>query len=376
MTLEELDATAKQAYYSMDLPTALRCYAEAFVRYPKLALAYNNYGNILRETGYPEEAYGFLETAMKLDPTDRNFPFNYAVAHLAAGDLEKGWELFEARWRFKYHEHTLEGWTKPRWNGESIAGKRLLITCEEGDGDNIQFIRFVYQLNELEIEPIIQTEMQLEKLFKNSFPKFTVINNTQEFDDFDYWTPILSIPKCLRITYNNFPKIKQYLKPSKESVKKWNKILGNKDKKRIGFCWRGRSKNYPLEELIKLLAPSSEYEYVNLQINYNDTEKKLLESNNIKNYIDEINDWNDTAALINNLDLVISIDTGLIHLAGALNKKGILLLDKYKSCWRWLYESEETIWYDSVKLVRQKEQNNFSDQLLRVWEVQTHLLSK
>jgi len=368
MTLEELDATAKQAYYSMDLPTALRCYAEAFVRYPKLALAYNNYGNILRETGYPEEAYGFLETAMKLDPTDRNFPFNYAVAHLAAGDLEKGWELFEARWRFKHHEHTLEGWTKPRWNGESIAGKRLLITCEEGDGDNIQFIRFVDQLSELDIEPIIQTEVQLEKLFKNSFPKFTVINNTQEFDDFDYWTPILSIPKCLNITYANLPKSKKYLQASNKSLQKWKKVIGKKTKPIIGLCWSGTSKRYPLAELIKLLPATKEYDYVNLQIKYTDEEKSILEINNVKCFKENVKDWEDTAALIDYCDMVISIDTGIVHLAGSLNKQTVLLLDKYKSCWRWLYDSEKTLWYDSLTLIRQREQNNYDEQLFRVWE--------
>lgn len=368
MTLLELDQTAKKAYYNMDLPTALRCYAEAFIQYPKLALAYNNYGNILREMGFPKEAYGFLETAIRLDPTDVNAHFNYAVAHLAAGDLEKGWELFEARWKFKSHEHTLEGWSKPRWHGEDIAGKKLLITCEEGDGDNIQFIRFVNQLIEKNIIPVIQTEPQLKKIFSKSFRKIKIIDNTESIEEFDFWTPILSLPKCLKITYDNFPKTKTYLKSEKNKVKIFETILGNKTKPRIGFCWRGRSKGYPFNEIIKLIQRNTEYEWINLQFAYTEEENIILEQLGVKSYRSHITNWNDTAALVKNLDVVISIDTGLVHLAGALGKKCILMLDKYKTCWRWLYERTDTVWYPTIEIVRQVEQNNFDEHIISIGE--------
>lgn len=370
MTLLELDEAAKKAYYSMDLATALRCYAEVFVRHPTLALAYNNYGNILREYGYPAQAYGFLETAMKLDPEERNAPFNYAVAHLANGDLSNGWELFESRWRFKFHEHTLETYDKPRWNGEDITGQRLLVTCEEGDGDNIQFIRFVEELQLKSITPIIQTEPNLVKLFNNSFNNLLVIDNTQVYNDYDYWTPILSIPKCLKITYENLSKKTVYLKPTIDKVEKFKDLLNDIEKPKIGFCWNGRSKTYPLSEIVRLIALTPQYQYVNLQLKYTEEEFDILTNLNVKFYTNEIHDWNDTAALIENLDLVISIDTGLIHMAGSLGKPGILLLDKYKSCWRWLYDTEYTQWYDSIRLVRQIEQGNCDEQLFRV---NTHL---
>jgi tetratricopeptide (TPR) repeat protein len=369
MTLLELDETAKKAYYSMDLETALRCYAEVFLRHPTLALAYNNYGNILREYGYPVQAYGFLETAMRLDPHDRNTPFNYAVAHLAAGDLENGWELFESRWRFKFHEHTLEGYDKPRWHGEDINGKKLLITCEEGDGDNMQFIRFVYALLEKNIIPIIQTELNLKKLFANSFPNLTVIDNTEKYDDYDYWTPILSLPRCLKITYNNLPKYTKYLQSSNNNVTKWKNTLKEISKPKIGFCWKGRSKSYPLTELARLIELTPQYQYINLQINCNEDELELLNNLGVKSFTNLIDNWYDTSGLLENLDVIISIDTGLVHLAGALNIPTILLLDKYKSCWRWMYETTDTHWYLSVELVRQIEQGNCDEQLFRVYNI-------
>jgi len=363
MTLLELDQTAKKAYYNMDLPTALRCYAEAFIQYPKLALAYNNYGNILREMGFPKEAYGFLETAINLNPNDVNAHFNYAVAHLAAGDLEKGWELFEARWKFKSHEHTLEGWSKPRWNGEDIAGKRLLITCEEGDGDNIQFIRFVNQLVEKNIIPVIQTEPQLKELFSNSFRKIKIIDNTESIKEFDFWTPILSLPKCLNITYGNFPKTETYLRATVNRVRFFKSLLEEVSKPKIGFCWRGRSKVYPFEEIINLIRHNNQYQWINLQVAYSEEEKRILDNLGVKSYTSYIKNWNDTAALIQNLDMVVSIDTGLIHLTGALKKEGVLLLDKYKTCWRWMYERSDSPWYPTLELVRQQEQNEFDKHL-------------
>lgn len=362
MTLDELDQNAKKAYYEMNLADSLRYYAEAFVRIPTLALAYNNYGSILREMGYPKQAYGFLKNAMELEPEDRNAPFNYAVAHLAAGDLNKGWELFENRWRFKHHEHTLEGWSKPRWNGEDITGKKLLVTCEEGDGDNLQFIRFVHDCTNMGIEVIIQTEINIIDLFEASFPELQVITNKEDPPEFDYWTPILSLPKILKVTYDNMPKLGSYLKPSDESIEKWANILPPKKKLRIAYCCKGRSKSYPMEVFIEFIRQHQQYEWINLQAVYTPEEQLMLQGL-VTDYFEHIRIWNDTAGLLHHVDVVVSVDTGLAHLAGAMGIKTIILLDKYKTCWRWLYDREDTPWYDSVSLCRQKEVFGYDQQL-------------
>lgn len=366
MTLEELDQKAKDAYYSEDLPNALRYYAEAFIRIPTLALAYNNYGSILREMGFPIAAQGFLKTAMNLDPEDRNAPFNYAVAYLAAGDLEKGWELFEARWRFKHHEHTLEGWDKPRWNGENIKGKKLLITCEEGDGDNLQFIRFVHTCRELGITPIIQTEPNLVDLFKTSFPKYKVLTNKEKPPKFDYWTPIMSLPRCLKITLENFPSITNYLKPSDETINKWKNIIKPSNNLKVAYCCKGRSKKYSMEAWSSFMRSNPHVDWINLQADYTPEETMMVQGCNVSDYFDHISIWNDTAGLISQVDYVVTIDSGLAHLAGAMGKKVILLLDRYKTCWRWLYDSEDTIWYPTMHLVRQKAPYGYQEQLEQV----------
>jgi tetratricopeptide (TPR) repeat protein len=372
LTLEEIDYLAKESYYNDDLPNALRYYAEAFIRIPNLGLAYNNYGSILREMGFPQEAKGFFETAMRIDNDDRNAPFNYAVAHLAAGELNKGWELFEARWRFKYHEHTLEGWSKPRWNGEDITGKRLLITCEEGDGDNIQFIRYAHTLKEMGVIPIIQTEINLVDLFATSFPDYEVVTNKVVYEDFDYWSPLMSVPKCLKITFDNFPQINNYIKLDKKLINKWKKIVGKSNKPRIGYSCKGNSKSYPMEMFSKFMKNNPQYDYVNLQASYTEEETLMVQGANIFDYFEHIRVWNDTAGLLYHLDCVISVDTGLAHLAGAMGKKTILLLDRYKTCWRWLYDTPTTPWYPSMHLVRQKDVRSYEQQLNDVTNLLPH----
>lgn len=368
MTLLELDQKAKYHYSRLELQEAMMCYAQAFTEYPNLGLAYNNYGNIMREMGYPERAYRFLETAIDISDEDRVAPFNLAVAYLIAGDLKKGWEQFETRWRFKNHEHTLNWTTKPRWEGQDLTDKILLVTCEEGDGDNIQFIRFVNQLNGT---IIIQTEPQLKKLFKESF-KHLVIDNTEPIPYFDYWVPILSLPRILNVTYDNLISKTPYLKPNKKSSNEWKKRMGS-GKIRIGVSWRGRTKNYPFEYLFKLMQENPNYEWVNLQALCTVDEINQLQSIGVKDYFSNITNWHDTAGLISNLDFVITIDTGLAHLVGALNKPCLLLLDRFKTCWRWLLNRNDSPWYPSLTLIRQTQIHGYDEQLTNV---QNHIAKK
>ena len=169
MTLEELiklDNKGKKYYNEYDYPNALLCYAEVFARYPFLAVAYNNYAMILRAMGEPKLSYNFFKTAIDLDPEDRNAPFNLYTAYLLNGDLVTGWEHFESRWRFKNHEHVLDNYTKPRWEGQDISGKTLLITCEEGAGDNIQFSRFTKQIHNMGVNIIHVAEPEWKLLFQ------------------------------------------------------------------------------------------------------------------------------------------------------------------------------------------------------------------
>jgi hypothetical protein len=366
MTLEELDILAKKHYYNLELMDSLRCYAAVFTEFPYLALAYNNYGNIMREMGHPKVAFGFLQNAINLDPDNKDYPFNLAIAHLINEDLPEAWDKFESRWKFKQHEHCLLGYNSPRWEGQDLNGKRLLVTCEEGDGDNLQFSMLTEYLEKQGCHVIHQTEPNIQRLFQNSFKNATVITNKEEPPEYDYWTPILSIPRVIRMTYDNMPKVKNYLKADKKLVNFWKKELGEKTKPRIGFCWGGRTKQYPFEEMYKLIKNNPQYHWVSLQGSAEQDQIRLLDNEGVTFHFDKITDWYDTAGLVANLDMVIAVDTGLIHLAGGMGKSSCLLLDFYSTCWRWRLDLEDTIWYPSVKLFRQKEVRGFNEQLERV----------
>ena len=368
MNLEELDTVAKDYYFKLDFRNALRCYAAAFAEYPYLALAYNNYGNILREMGHPTVAYGFLETAIKLDPDNKDYPFNLAIANLLAENMPQAWDMFEARWKFKGHEHCLLQYKSPRWEGQDLKGKRLLVTCEEGDGDNLQFARFTEYLERLGATVIHQTEPNIARLFASSFPNSIVITNKDEPPEYDYWTPIMSIPSAMRLTYDTLPACNNYLKLPQEHIDNWKQILGPKTKPRIGFCWGGRTKQYPFEHMLNLIQSNPQYEWISIQGFMEDSEKLLLAKENVVSYFQHITDWYDTAGLVSNLDMVISIDSGLVHLTGGLGVPCVLLLDAYTTCWRWRLNHEDTIWYPSVKIIKQLQPHGNNEQLSRVTE--------
>lgn len=369
MTLEELDTIAKEHYYNLNFHDALQCYATAFTYHPQLALAYNNYGNIMREMGYPEQAYGFLQNAIDLDPDNKDYPFNFAIANLLAENFPKAWELFEARWKFKQHEDCLLNYNSPRWEGQPLNGKRLLVTCEEGDGDNLQFSRFTEYLEGLGAHVIHQTEPNIARLFASSFDNATVITNKDVAPEYDYWTPIMSIPREINLSsYDDLPVCNNYLQLPEEHVEHWKNILGPKTKPRIGFCWGGRTKKYPFEAMFNLIQSNPQYEWISIQGSMTDEQALLLGKEGVNSYFNHITDWYDTAGLVENLDMVISIDSGLVHLAGGLGIPCCLLLDRYTTCWRWRLEHEDTVWYPSVKLFRQSVPHGHNEQLARVTE--------
>lgn len=366
MTLEELDTLAKDHYYNLRMEDALRCYASVFTSFPKLSLAYNNYGNIMREVGYPNQAFGFLQNAIDLEPDNKDYPFNLAIAHLMAENFPEAWDRFETRWKFKQHEDCLLTYNSPRWEGQSLEGKRLLVTCEEGDGDNLQFARFTKMLEKMGATVIHQTEPNIQRLFAQSFKKAIVISNKDTQPEYDYWTPIMSIPRVIRMTYDTMPVCNNYLKIDKKTDKYWKELLGEKTKPRIGFCWGGRTKQYSFEHMFKLIKDNPQYQWVSIQGAMTDEQAALLNGEGVVSYFNFITDWYDTAGLVSNLDMVLSIDTGLTHLAGGLGVPCCLLLDRYTTCWRWRLEHEDTIWYPSVKIFRQKEAHGQREQLERV----------
>lgn len=353
---------------------ALACYAQAFVQDFNSASAFNNYGNVLRELGYPERAIPFLQNAIAIDPKNETAKFNLAVSYLLQGNYKLGWPAYEDRWNFEHLKGQLPNLPQPRWAGESLKDKSILVIGEQGIGDTIQFSRFLNNLIALGAKPILAIDVSLATLFKNS-NAITIVTLGSEIPHFDYWTPIMSIPGILGLTLDNLNSPLTYIDPDTKLVNEWQKRLGFRKKLRIGFSWAGRRdtwihqhKSVPFKYIVNLIKNNNDYEWVNLQIDANEEESRILTELGCATYPGTIASLADSAALISCMDVVVSVDTAVSHLSAAMGKTTWIMLNHYGVDWRWLLNRADSPWYPSARLYRQPSIGN--------WEYVTNEISK
>lgn len=353
---------------------SLACYATIIAQHPDCAAAWCNYGNVIRECGYPEASIPFLQKAIELDPNLNTAQFNLAVSYLITGDYKRGWAQYETRWRFEHLDGMLPNYGKPMWNGEDLRGKSILIMGEQGHGDNIQFIRFAYNLHLMGARIFLQITDGLVPLMK-TYPMFSWVGlyNEMPASDFDYWIPIMSIARVLNIRVDNIPQTLGYLEAPRESKDQWFKLLGPKHKMRVGFCYSGRRdtwinryKAVKFEEMVRLIKLNPDIEWINLQADASDNDVKVLSGLGVRMFPGAISSFADTAGLMMNLDLVIGMDTAVSHMAGALGRPLWVLLSQHALDWRWLLDREDSPWYPSARLFRQPKRDDWTSVIDRV----------
>jgi len=339
---------------------ALACYAQAFVQDPDSAAAWNNYGNVLRECGQPARSIPFLQHSIVLAPNHITGRFNLAVSLLAMGDYKNGWPAYEARWQYEHLDGTLPTYPQPRWAGQDLKDKTILIQGEQGHGDNIQFIRFAWNLHQMGAKVKVKVTAALVPLFRDSHVLDTVVDYSEDPGDFDYWVPIMSLPGILNITLDNLPRQVSYLTVNQQYQQNWLQVLGPKTKMRIGFSWSGRRdawlnthKGMPFDTMLDLITKNPQYEWVNLQIDATEEETSKLDQVGVRLFPGSINNFVDTAALIMAMDVVISVDTAVAHLSAALGRPTWIALNWFAACWRWLTAREDCPWYGTARLFRQ-----------------------
>ena len=352
---------------------ALQCYALAFAQDPDSAAAFNNYGNVQRELGRPDRAVPFLQHAVALEPGNPTAQFNLAVAYLLQGDYARGWPQYESRWSYEHLTGTEPEFPQPRWRGEDIQGKTLLVVGEQGHGDNIQFVRFLYNLHVMGARLKLQVTAGLVPLLESS----EIIEWTGTYGDdageFDMWVPIMSIPGVLGITLENLPRPVQYLNARSDLAREWLTRLGPKRRLRVGFSWSGRRDNWlnrykgvPFREILKMIQAHPEYEWINLQIDADPSEEDQLAQAGVTRFPGAVSGFHDTAALITCLDVVVAVDTAVAHLAAALGRPTWLMLNGYATDWRWLLTREDSPWYSTVRIFRQPEYGAWQPVLDRI----------
>lgn len=339
---------------------ALMCYAQAMTQDRNYAAAFNNYGNVLREIGDPEGAIPFLQRAIQLDPNNITAKFNLAIAYLLAGDYQRGWPAYEHRWNYEHLAGTMPALSKPRWKGEDIRGKTILVVGEQGHGDNIQFCRFLYNLHVMGAEIILQVTDGLVPLLASSSIIKRVSGYDYTVEDYDVWTPIMSIPGLLGITVENLPKPVNYLNADVGLQRQWLEYFGPKTRMRVGFSWSGRRDNWlnrhkgmPFEKITDLIRANPQYEWINLQADCTADEESVLRELGVNCLPPNPNMWADTAAQMMHMDVVVSVDTAVAHLAASLGRPTWMMLNWFGTDWRWLTKREDSPWYSTMRIFRQ-----------------------
>ncbi len=356
-----------------ELDAALASYNQAIAIRSDFVEAYANRGNVFNELNRLDAARASYDQAIAIDPDYAEAHCNRAVASLLSGDLEKGWLDFEWRWKIGLgtRHKGKRNFSQPLWlGGDSIAGKTILLHSEQGLGDSIQFCRYARLVSGLDAKVILEVQEPLRRLFENLTGVSQLLAKGSALPEFDYHCPLLSLPLAFKTNLNSIPAAARYLDSDATSVARWEAKLGKRMKPRIGLVWSGSTnhkndnRSIPLADLLPQLPTG--LQYVSLQKEVHELDRRTLRANaHISNFSDELSDFSDTAALCECLDMVISIDTSVAHMSGALGKATWILL-AFNPDWRWLLDRDDSPWYPSVKLYRQASLGDWSGVFERV----------
>lgn len=372
------------------LDESIFCFEKAIDINPNEPDIYYNYANVFLKKEQYNTALIFFEKALELNSNDEykiyysmgltyqykniydkaleyfnkslEYKNDYADAHFAKGtvllmqgNFENGWKEYEYRWDAK-NELNRPTYNVKWFNGEDIENKRILVQQEQGYGDNIQFIRYIYKLIELKAEIYLAIREPLFRLF-STIPNIHLLKDNETIENIDYFTSLMDLPRIFYNFQNEFLYKDNYFSFFKEN------IFNPKDKNKlnVGFVWRGnpvhkgdKKRNIELENF-EILFENQNIDFYSLQYeNSEELQPYMKNYNNIFDCKSLIKDFNDTANIVSKLDLVITIDSSMVHLCGALGIKTYLILGK-NSEWRWLLNIEDSIWYKSVKIFRQND---------------------
>jgi tetratricopeptide (TPR) repeat protein len=375
-----------KAYYNMGntfiekghIDEAIACYQKALQLNPSYADAYTNLGNALQEKGKLDEAIACYQNALQVDPNFANAHWNMSLALLLSVNFKQGWKEYEWRWKtkdFKKHcgFHQPSNFLQPIWDGFDIAGLTILIYAEQGFGDIIQFIRYAPFVAQQGAKVIFECPKELKSLVQNVQGISQVIEYGEQIPQFDTHSPLLSLPLLFGTTLETIPARIPYISADSKFVEKWrDEIQYGNSKLKVGLVWSGNPKNikfkyksFPLETFTPVLKLKDITFYSLQKGEAAEQTKNLSEGLNIIDFTNEINNFSDTAALIETLDLIISVDTAVAHLAGAIGKT-VWTLIPYKPDWRWMLNREDSPWYPTMRLFRQSSRGNWESVIAKV----------
>ncbi|MGA2215484.1 MAG: tetratricopeptide repeat-containing glycosyltransferase family protein [Bryobacteraceae bacterium] len=331
---------------------------------PDYAAAWNNLGNLCVELSRTAEAADCYSRAISLDPEYAEAHTNRALVSLLHGNFDEGWREYE--WRWKQPGAQIRTLPRPAWDGSLIEGKTILLHSEQGAGDTIQFIRYAGLLRQQGAKVLLHCQESLRTLLGGMPEVAQVFSGPVPAPEFDVHAPLMSLPRLFGTRVDSIPGFipgeTPYLRPLADSPAP--RDLASCSSFRVGLVWRGnpshrndRNRSIPLD-LLQDLAAVEGARFFSLQLNPSGAEVQWLRSRTIFDLSPGLSDYAATAGCLAELNLLITVDTSVAHLAGALGRPVWTLLPACND-WRWLQDREDTPWYPSMRLFRQNGLRNW-----------------
>jgi tetratricopeptide (TPR) repeat protein len=344
------------------LDEAVAGHRKALAIKPGYLEAHNNLGLALQESGKLDEALASYDTAIAIDPDYGDAYGNKALALLLAGDFENGLHLYEWRWKFGKLSKKARLFAQPLWLGEeSLTGKTILLHSEQGLGDTIQFCRYAKLVADLGARVILEVERPLTRMLKQLGGVDEIVAHGGDLPAFDFHCPLMSLPLAFKTRIESIPNPVSYLGTEAHRVNHWANTLGDRGFK-IGICWQGGTSNVDIGRSFPLAALREISKIPNVRLINLHKGDGLAQLENLPSdmavenlgadFDAGANAFLDTAAVMTLCDLVITSDTAIAHLAGALGLPAWLALKKIPD-WRWFLDRDDSPWYPSIKLNRQ-----------------------
>jgi len=379
----ELNPSSGEVYNSIgvafagngQLDIAREYYEKALKLNPELGAAFCNLANTFSRLNEYDAAMEYFDKALALDPEDAQANANKSLSLLVQARFDEGWPLYE--YRFKANPKRLEKMNVPGrlWLGtQSIRDKTILLSHEAGFGDTIQFSRYAALVSALGAKVILHVQPALSDVMKTLKGVDGVIAHNEaltpetldQYPPFDVYCPLMSLPLAFKTTFETIPGRTPYLSADPVKVAAWESRLGRKTKPRVGLVWSGNPQFHNDQKRSIMLPQFLPYlpdncDYISLKKEVNDIDRIIFAAmTEWKHYEEELADFSDTAALCALMDVVVSVDTSVAHLSGALGKPTWLMLP-FSPDWRWLLGRRDSPWYPGMRLYRQNEPGNWND---------------
>ena len=337
---------------------ALKSYEHSISLKPDYHVAIYNKGIALNKLKRYDEALAAYDKAIGLKPDYFDAHWNKSLNQLLTGNLKDGLKNYEYRWARSNADSKRHQQFPALTNTRELSGKRVLVWCEQGYGDTIQFCRFINKLIELKADVIFEVQEPLKELLRHSFSDSHVIKLGEPFGNIDYQIPLLSLPLLFDTNLTNIPNAQPYVQATQEGLGNWkNRLKKNNQKINIGIACSGNEnvfngKNRSID--LSLFQPiASQANLFLIQKDLKESDHSFLKTQpGIKFLGNEIKSFDDSASIVQEMDVIITIDTSLAHLSGALGKPTFLLLPMNPD-WRWLLNHDCSPWYPTIRIFRQ-----------------------